>query len=202
MLVIGLTGGIGSGKSTVARCFEEFGVPVIDADAIARELVEPDGPALHEIVQTFGSGVLDDDGYLDRARLRRLVFTDPARRRRLESILHPRIREEMRARMGTLETPYCVLTIPLLLETGQTDMVDRVLVVDAAESVRRARIRRRDGLDDEEIEAILRTQASGEQRLQAADDVIVNEGDLHALRTEVERLHHTYLKQSAPDPAS
>lgn len=196
MLVIGLTGGIGSGKSTVAGYFKDLGVPVIDADAIARELVEPGRPALAEIAAAFGREILADNGRLDRARLRHVVFADPAARRQLEAVLHPRIRAVMRERMQGLQSPYCVLCIPLLVETGQTEMVDRVLVVDAPEASQRQRLRQRDQLSDDEIDAVLRSQASRQQRLGLADDIIVNDGDFEALRLQVEQLHRGYLQRA------
>ena len=155
MLIIGLTGGIGSGKSTVAEYIAQLGVPVIDSDRISRELVVPGSPALGEIAAAFGPEMILEDGTLDRSRLRRQVFADPQQRRRLEAILHPRIYAEMRRRIQALDTPYCVLVIPLLLETGATAMVDRVLVVDAPESLQRQRVKRRGGMEDETLEAVL-----------------------------------------------
>lgn len=193
MLVVGLTGGIGSGKTTVANGFAALGVPLIDADEIARDLVAPGGDALKEIVAGFGPGILDGHGGLDRARLRHRIFTDPGERRRLEAILHPRIRTEVLARIRRLDAPYCIVSIPLLVETGQSDLVDRVLVVDCPPELQRERIARRDGWPAEEIEGALRAQASREQRLRAADDVVVNDGDLESLRRSIATLHHRYL---------
>lgn len=200
MLKIGLTGGIGSGKSTVADYFAELGVPVIDADKIARELVEPGQPALAAIVKIFGRGMLDSNGRLDRARLRALVFDDIDRRKQLEAILHPLIRAGMRARAAALDAsgvPYCILCIPLLLETGQTDLADRILVVDVPETLQYQRVRARDGLPDAQIAAIIAAQAGREQRLAAADDVIVNEGDLADVRRRVMEMHRRYLALAA-----
>ncbi|MBK9132311.1 MAG: dephospho-CoA kinase [Gammaproteobacteria bacterium] len=193
MLVVGLTGGIGSGKTTVANGFAALGVPLIDADEIARDLVAPGRDALKEIVACFGSGILDGHGGLDRARLRQRIFTDPGERRRLEAILHPRIRTGILARIRQLDAPYCIVSIPLLVETGQSDLVDRVLVVDCPSELQRERIARRDGWPMEEIEGALRAQASREQRLRAADDVIVNDGDLDSLRRSIATLHRGYL---------
>src|SRR5690606_24299131 len=173
MLIIGLTGGIGSGKSAVAERFAARGVPVLDADLIAREVVEPGTPGLAQVVEVFGPEVLDPQGRLDRARLGRRVFGAPERRRRLEASLHPLIYAEMRERVRRLAAPYCILVIPLLIETGQTDLVDRVLVVDAPPELQYQRVAARDGRSPAEIEAILRAQASRETRLAAADDVIV-----------------------------
>ena len=202
MLIIGLTGGIGSGKSTVADYFAQLGIPVIDADLVARELVVPGSPALREITGVFGPDVLLADGNLDRALLRKQVFIVPEQRRRLEAILHPRIYAEMRRRAQALHAAYCILVIPLLLETGGTVLVDRVLVVDAPESLQRDRARSRDGMSDEILEAILRSQISRAERLRAADDVIVNDGDLSHLRQQVAALHRRYLDlaTAAPPP--
>ncbi|MEQ6342993.1 MAG: dephospho-CoA kinase [Gammaproteobacteria bacterium] len=199
MLKIGLTGGIGSGKTTVADSFAALGVPVIDADKIAHELTIPGQPALQDIVSAFGSDILHGDGQLDRARLRAIVFNDAARRKQLEAILHPLIRAEMRRRIAYIEasaTPYCILSIPLLLETGQTELVDRILVVDTPEDLQYQRVRVRNGLPDAEIAAIIHAQVSREQRLAAADDIIVNDDGLEELHQHVLELHQCYLKHS------
>jgi dephospho-CoA kinase len=193
MLIIGLTGGIGCGKSTVAGYFAQHGIPVIDADQIARELVAPGNPALQEIANAFGPDMLLADGSLNRPQLRRRVFADPSQRRRLEAILHPRIYTEMRRRSQALQAPYCIWVIPLLLETGKTALTDRVLVVDAPESIQRQRVLARAGMDEDTLEAILRSQVSRSERLQAADDVIVNNADLAHLQQQVTALHHQYL---------
>ncbi len=200
MLVIGLTGGIGSGKTTVANGFAALGVPLIDADQIARDLVTPGGDTLKEIVACFGPGILDGHGGLDRARLRHRIFTDLGERRRLEAILHPRIRTGILARIHQLDAPYCIVSIPLLVETGQSDLVDRVLVVDCPPELQRERIARRDGWPAEEIEGALRAQASREQRLRAADDVVVNDGDLESLRRSIATLHRSYLDLADATP--
>lgn len=197
MLIIGLTGGIGSGKSTVARYFAELGVPIVDADVVARELVAPGSPALREIRAEFGDEVLNTDGGLDRGRLRELVFADADRRRALEAILHPRVYAEMARRVAALDTPYCIAVVPLLLETGRRDFVDRVLVVDAAEDVQRARAQRRDGATAEGVQAVMQSQLERSARRRAADDVIENDADLAALRHYVEALHRRYLALAA-----
>lgn len=197
MLIIGLTGGIGSGKSTVARYFAELGVPIVDADVVARELVAPGSPALREIRAEFGDEVLRADGGLDRARLRELVFADAVRRRALEAILHPRVYAEMARRIAALAAPYCIAVVPLLLETGRRDFVDRVLVVDAAEDVQRARAQRRDGATAESVQAVMQSQLERSARRRAADDVIENHADLAALRQHVEALHRRYLALAA-----
>jgi dephospho-CoA kinase len=197
MLVIGLTGGIGSGKSVTADMFAARGVPVIDADIIARELVQPGMPALAEIGDRFGPEFIGPDGTLDRAALAQRIFTDPEARAELEAILHPRIRDRMAAQIEALETPYCVLVIPLLVETGQRDLVQRVLVVDAPEAAQRDRVHRRDSRKPTEIEAVMATQAGREARLAVADDVIHNDTDLAALEAQVEALHRKYLQLAA-----
>lgn len=197
MLIIGLTGGIGTGKSTVAGYFAQLGIPVIDADRIARELVIPGSPVLREIADAFGTELVLPDGNLDRPQLRQQIFSDPERRRQLEAILHPRIYAEMRRRMQTLHAAYCILVIPLLLETGKTGLVDRILVVDAPEISQRERVISRDGMSEDILEAILRTQISRSERLRAADDIIVNNTDLADLRDQVATLHRRYLDLAA-----
>ena len=194
MLKIGLTGGIGSGKSTVAKRFTELGIAVIDADEIARELVEPGQPALQSIVTEFGAGVITDKGELDRSQLRKIVFADPQRRKLLESLLHPLIRAEMRRRIDNIKTPYCVLCIPLLVETRQMEMVDKVLVIDSPENLQYQRVKQRDGLPDREIKAILAAQASSKDRLAVANDLIVNDGSADDLYRQVDMLHKKYLQ--------
>jgi dephospho-CoA kinase len=194
-LVIGLTGGIGSGKSAVSRCFERLGVPVIDADQVAREVVEPGQPALAEIATAFGADLIQADGSLDRAHLRERVFADPDARRHLEGILHPRIRAGMREQLAALpaDTPYAVFVIPLLFETGQQDTVDRVLVVAAAETVRIARVTGRDGVAEDQVRRILAAQCSAQDRAAGADDLISNEGSESELAAKVAALHEKYL---------
>lgn len=194
MLIIGLTGGIGSGKSTVSKHFTELGVAVIDADEIAHELVEPGRAAFKQIVNEFGSDVLTAKGELDRSRLRNIVFDNPRLRKALESILHPLIRAEMRRRTDKINAPYCVLCIPLLVETRQMDMVDRVLVIDSPKKLQYQRIKQRDSLPDREIDAILAAQATADERLAVADDVIVNDGNLDEICRQVDLLHKKYLK--------
>lgn len=199
MLKIGLTGGIGSGKSTVAECFAARGVEIIDADLIARELVTPPSPALTEIIAAFGTQYLKPDGHLDRARLRAHVFADPQARERLEAILHPRIGALLAERAASARGPYCVLVIPLLLETGQRHLVDRILVVDAPVELQVARAAARDGLDRGQIGAILEAQTDREVRLARADDIIVNDGSLQALQERVAELDERYRALAASE---
>lgn len=199
MIVVGLTGGIGSGKSTLAELFAERGVPVIDTDIIARELVAPGQPCLTEITEVFGGHLLGPDGALDREGMRREVFSEPDRRRRLEAILHPRIRTELQRRIAALPDglPYCVVVIPLLVEAGWQDLVDRVLVVDVPPEQQVARTARRDGVTERQVEAILAAQADREERLAAADDVVHNSGDTEALRRQMTDLDRRYRELAA-----
>ena len=196
--VVAVTGGIGSGKSTVCRVFtERHGIGVIDADVVAREVVEPGSPALIAIVASFGGDVLGEDGRLDRARLRSIVFADPARRTELEAITHPAIRSRMREHVLAADGAYCLLGIPLLAEGGRNDLIDRVLVVDCLECLQIERVRARDHLTAADVAAIMRTQASRQARLRIADDVVVNDGDTAALAGRVDELHDMYLQLAA-----
>ncbi len=191
MKSIGLTGGIGSGKTLVARMFADLGVPVIDADQIAHALTTPGSTACRRIEETFGSDFFDADGSLDRRRLRNVVFDDPAALQRLEAILHPLIRERIVAAITDLATQrhdYCIVSIPLLIETGMTDLVDHIVVVDVPEHVQIARVIRRDGVSAEEARKILDRQANRTQRLAAADFVIDNSGSIERTRDSVGRL--------------
>ena len=196
MLIIGLTGGIGSGKSTVTTLFGKLGVPVVDADIVSRQVVEPGQPALTEITHQFGPSILTAEGQLDRQRLREVIFGSAAKRRQVEKMLHPRILAEMKRQARQRATPYCIFAIPLLLEAGQQDEVERIVVVDATDDIRRQRIKKRDRLSDSEIDAILKTQLGRNERLAAADDIITNNGDLGALQQQVETLHRRYLNMA------
>jgi len=191
--ILGLTGGIGSGKSAAAQCFMELGVHLVDADNAARWVVEPGRPALGQIAEHFGADVLQPDGSLNRSALRELIFKDPQQRTWLEGLLHPLIREEIRQYLARAESAYAILVSPLLLETSQHQMVQRVLVIDVPESVQIERTVLRDKTNEEQVRAILKAQASREERLGRADDVIVNDRDPAWLKSEVERLHHFYL---------
>jgi dephospho-CoA kinase len=191
--ILGLTGGIGSGKSAAAQCFIDLGVHLVDADSAARWVVEPGRPALAQIAEHFGAGVLQADGTLNRSALRELIFKDPQQRVWLEGLLHPLIREEIRQYLARAESAYAILVSPLLLETSQHQMVQRVLVIDVPESVQIERTVLRDRTNEEQVRAILKAQASREERLRRADDVILNDRDSAWLKSEVERLHHFYL---------
>jgi len=190
---VALTGGIASGKTTVADRFAALGVPVIDTDLIARQVVEPGEPALAEIVAAFGHGVLDADGRLDRRRLREIIFTDATARRRLEAILHPAIRAAMERQSRAAGGPYQLLVIPLLAEGGRRDHVDRVLLVDVPEAVQVERLMRRDGVSREQAAASLGAQATRAARLAIADDVLANTGRAEDLDGQVAALHARYL---------
>ncbi|WP_462320437.1 dephospho-CoA kinase [Halochromatium sp.] len=191
---VGLTGGIGSGKSTVAAEFAHLGVTVSDADAISHRLTGPDGDALPAIASAFGAEMIDTTGALDRAQMRQRVFSDDTARRRLEGILHPLIRARMFAEAAAIGSPYALLMIPLLLETGQQSLVDRVLVVDLPEAMQISRVQARSGLEPNETQRIMASQVSRAARLDAADDIIDNSGEPHDLKAQVEQLHQTYLK--------
>lgn len=194
MLRVGLTGGIASGKSTVAELFAALGAQVIDTDAVAREVVRPGSPGLAAIERTFGAEFVTPAGELDRQRMRAAVFADPERRRQLEGILHPLIRKRTLELAAASEGPYVLIAVPLLVETGFGELVDRVLVVDCPESLQLERLMRRDGIDADAARAILAAQVDRRTRLDAADDVVDNGGDLDSTRRQVETLHAGYLK--------
>lgn len=197
MLCIGLTGGIGSGKSTVTGLFAALGVPIIDTDRIAHELTAPGAAAVRLIAEMFGPEVIAADGALDRTRLRHTVFSDGAKRAQLEALLHPLIRSRTMELMAQAQGPYCIVVVPLLLETGWHTLVDRILVVDAPLELQLSRTRQRDGRPLEEVHAIIAAQISREKRLAAADDVVVNDADRAKLATQVEQLHRKYLQLAA-----
>ena len=192
--VVGLTGGIGCGKSKAAEFFAALGADVVDTDAISHELTGPGGRAMEPIADAFGPDYVRPDGGLDRARMRRLVFADPSAKTRLEGILHPLIRAESRARIRDSAAPYVVLVVPLLLETGgYRELLSRVLVVDCDESQQVARVVVRSGLTEDEIGRIMRAQLTREKRVAAADDVLANDADIETLHARVEALHEQYL---------
>ena len=195
-LKIGLTGGIASGKSTVACMFAELGIPVIDTDVIARDLVMPGLPALVEIRQRFGEAVIDGSGSLDRAAMRKLIFSDDQARQDLEAILHPRIGAETRRQSAEANGPYQVIVVPLLLRSQLRQFVDRVLVVDCSEDVQVQRLMARDTESAEQARRILAAQASRQDRLAIADDVIRNDHDLAHLRDQVLELDRKYRREA------
>ncbi len=196
MFVVGLTGGIGSGKSTVAAMFAEYGIPIIDADIVAREESLPGTPGYLAIIKHFGQQVLQEDGQLNRAALRNIIFTDQQQRLWLERLLHPLILDNMAAKIKQQNAPYCIAVIALLLEVEFYSFINRILVVDTSEQSQIDRVMIRDKLSQIEIEAILKTQASRANRMAHAQDVILNEGDHTELVSQVQRLHEQYLRMS------
>lgn len=200
-LVVGLTGGIGSGKSAAADEFARLGATVVDTDAIAHGLTGAGGSAMPEVERIFGQGVIDSSGAMDRRKMRERVFAEPAAKKALEALLHPMIREESRRRIDAAQSPYVVHVVPLLVESaGYRKRVDRVLVVDCPEALQVERVRARSALPEAEVRAIMASQAARADRLAAADDVIDNSGTLDALRKQVAALHRRYLEYSAQAP--
>jgi dephospho-CoA kinase len=196
-LRIGLTGGIASGKSMVADFFSELGAPVIDTDVIARQVVEPGAVALEEIRESFGDAIIKGDGSLDRQAMRKIVFADPDKRRRLEAILHPRIREATMLQVDGVTAPYMLIVVPLLVESPMLGLMDRVLVVDCNEEIQLERLLARDGENEATARSIIAAQASREARLAKADDVVINDSDADKARKQVLKLHQSYLSLAA-----
>lgn len=196
MLKIGLTGGIGCGKSTVSAVFAEFAVPIIDADTISHDLVAPGRPALVLIQDVFGAGVITSDGALDRAKLREIVFSDPQAKKKLEAILHPLVYQAIQIQLKQLDGAYCLIVIPLLFETDMTHLVDRILVVDCPVEQQIARVLGRDKLTAEQAQAIINSQISRSVRLACADDVIENMQTTDKLAEQVKKLHNLYISLS------
>lgn len=196
---VGLTGGIGCGKSTVAALFRECGACVIDSDAISHQLTRPGGAAIEPIRSEFGAGYIDASGALDRARMRQLVFSDLAAKQRLQGILHPLIRAQMLVQMeAATDAPYWLLVIPLLFENASyRELVQRTLVVDCAEDTQVARTMQRSGMSEAEVRAIIAQQMARSERLRQADDIICNDAGMNALRPQVERLHLGYMALSS-----
>jgi dephospho-CoA kinase len=196
-LAVGLTGGIASGKSAVAAMFVALGAGLVDTDAVAREVVAPGEPGLAAVRAAFGAKILLPSGELDRSALRLLVFEEPAKRRQLESLLHPLIRARTLQKLAEIEAPYAIVAVPLLVETDFGRLVDRVVVVDCPEHLQLERLMKRDALPRAEALAMLRAQADRATRLKAAHDVIDNSGTREATRAQVEQLHHRYLELAA-----
>ena len=196
-MIIGLTGGIGSGKSAVSSHFETLGITVVDADIVAREVVEPAQPALIQIAEHFGNNIITAKGALDRAALRVLIFKDKAERKWLESLLHPLIRDEITLQLKQSLSPYSILNSPLLLETDQHAIVDRILVVDVPVETQIERTTKRDNNTLEQVEAIINAQSSRAIKQQKADDIILNTGTIDSLYEQVNELHRHYLKRVA-----
>jgi dephospho-CoA kinase len=196
MLKIGLTGGIASGKSTVCLLFSQLGVPIIDADIIARQLVEPNQQAYNEIVQTFGDQCCHTSGELNRQYLRKLIFSNDKAKEQLETILHPRIRSQLIQQSNTQSAPYCLLVIPLLIENDMIDCVDRILVIDIDESLQLNRLCERDNIAVKDALLIINKQVSRQQRLTFSDDLITNNNGTELLKKSVDNLHKKYLSDS------
>ena len=194
MMIVGLTGGIGSGKTTVSNLFSDLGVAIVDADIAAREVVEPGCPALLEIQSHFGDAVIDSDGSLDRKTLRQRVFNNEAERLWLESLLHPLIKERLQQQLGKAQSEYAILSSPLLLETDQHQLTDRVLVIDVTEETQLQRASARDKNNREQIKAIMAVQMDRETRCSRADDIILNDSSTDDLKERVLSLHKRYLE--------
>lgn len=192
VLKIGLTGGIGSGKSTACEIFSELGVPIIDADIVARKVVQAGMPALQLIKEEFGEDIITKDGLLDRKKVRDQIFTHEIDRKKLENILHPVIYERIVHETENIDSSYCIISIPLLLETEALEIIDRVLIIDVSEKLQLSRASVRDNASLNDIERIIRTQISRDNRLAAADDIINNEGDIENLRRQIHDLHEFY----------
>jgi dephospho-CoA kinase len=196
MLKVGLTGGIGSGKTTVAKVFAKLNIPVIDADEIAHRLVEKGRPALDQIRQEFGPDILNQDGSLNRKKLGERVFSDPEQKQKLESILHPLIYKTIQSEVERLNAPYCIICIPLLFETGLAHFVDRVLVIDCPVEMQIERVKTRDNLTIERIQSVINSQVSREFRKEKADDLIDSTVPDYRLAEQVKKLHNSYLSLS------
>lgn len=194
MLIVGLTGGIGSGKTVASDYLASLGIEVIDADQVAREVVAPGESALEAIARHFGPGVIHADGSLNRPALRARVFANPDERRALERITHPAIRARILQHLQASTSAYTVLVSPLLFETGQVDFCGRTVVIDADESQQKARAASRDGVTEEQIASIMAAQMSRQDRLQRADDIIINHGDREDLYLQLDELHRRYLQ--------
>ena len=194
-MIIGLTGGIGSGKTAVSDTFKSLGIDIVDADVSSRRVVEKGQPALDEIQAHFGDGILDSENNLDRAKLREIIFKNPQERVWLEKLLHPKIAEHIKDQLESSNSPYCVLVSPLLLETEQKSYCSFVLVVDVPEESQIARTAKRDGVSEEQVKNIISAQIDREKRLEQADEIIINDGSMEELKEKVVVLHTKYLSQ-------
>lgn len=193
MLKVGLTGGIGSGKTTVTELFSKLGAPIIDADLIAKELTEPGHPAYLKIIEKFGEYILLPNGELNRKKLRDEIFSDAEQKKWLEALLHPLIKKSIDLATVNIDFPYCLIAIPLLIETASFDLVDRVLVIETSIELQIARTIARDLVSEDHVHGIIKAQASSAQRLEAADEIIYNHGNLTELAEQVQQLHQYYL---------
>lgn len=201
-LKVGLTGGIGSGKTTVTDLFAKLSVPIIDADCISRELQKKGQPAYDKILELFGKDVIDKTGELRRDYLRSLVFNDIVLKKQLESVIHPEVRKRIREWLSAVNHPYCIICIPLLIESELQQTVDRILVVDAPEQMQISRACTRDAVSPEDIMKIIHSQAKREERLVQADDIIINDSSIDHLKSQVEKLNEKYLKLTATRSAN
>jgi len=189
---VGLTGGVATGKSTVSQLFSELGATIIDADVIARQLLEKDTDCYKQVIQLFGNTITFADGEINRALLRELVFSDATAKHQLEKILHPEVRKQMLAAAEKCETAYCIFVVPLLVEADMLDLVDRILVIDIPEVTQLERLIKRDKLTKSQAQNILNNQATRQQRMQVANDLVDNQNDINSLKDKVEQLHHFY----------
>ena len=196
MYVVGLTGGIGSGKTAASDYLASLGIGVVDADVVARDIVAIGQPALNQIAQHFGSDILQADGSLNRSALRTIVFHQPSERKVLESITHPAIRQRIQQQLASSTSPYTLLVSPLLFESGQYQFANRSLVIDASEDLQRQRASQRDGVSSEQIASIMAAQLTRAERLQKADDIVINHGDLDELYQQLDLVHQRYLQLS------
>ena len=194
-MIIGLTGGIGSGKTAVSDTFKSLGIDIVDADVSSRRVVEKGQPALDDIQAHFGDGILDSENNLDRAKLREIIFKNPQERVWLEKLLHPKIAEHIKDQLESSNSPYCILVSPLLLETEQKSYCSFVLVVDVPEESQVARTAKRDGVSEEQVKNIISAQIDREKRLEQADEIIINDGSMEELKEKVMVLHTKYLSQ-------
>ncbi|GMQ92100.1 MAG: dephospho-CoA kinase [Gammaproteobacteria bacterium] len=192
MLKIGLTGGIGSGKTTASNIFSGLGVPIIDADVIARQVLAINQPAFAETIQLFGKAILDKNGHIDRGTLRTLIFDNPVKRSALEQIIHPRVRDAIEKKAASLQTDYCLIVIPLLIESNMQDLVDRILVITANPEKRINRIQRRDNTSLDDVQKIIDAQIDEKERLSCADDILMNNNDILSLENDIRILHQKY----------
>lgn len=198
MYIVGITGGIGSGKTTVANLFAQHNIPIVDMDHIAHEIVAPNTKLEATLLDYFGTQITDNQNHLDRKKLAHIIFADPSKKEWLEALLHPIIWDEALKRVKAKQAPYAILVIPLLIESHAMDKVDKVLVVDSDPETQIARARARDGLSREQVLAIMDNQVSREERLKFADDVINNSNDLQTLKQQVDLLHQNYLTCKGP----
>ena len=194
-MIIGLTGGIGSGKTAVSDTFKSLGIDIVDADVSSRRVVEKGQPALNDIQAHFGDGILDSENNLDRAKLREIIFKNPQERVWLEKLLHPKIAEHIKDQLESSNSPYCILVSPLLLETEQKSYCSFVLVVDVPEESQIARTAKRDGVSEEQVKNIISAQIDREKRIEQADEIIINDGSMEELKEKVVVLHTKYLSQ-------